>query len=256
MSQISIDASKNYALVDNATGESSVVLVCEHASHYIPESFDGLGLTSEARFSHAAWDPGAFPVAQEMSNLLDARLVSSGVSRLVYDCNRPPTAPDAMPMRSEVIDVPGNVDLSETDRAARTQLYYQPFEMQLAEVVQKTTDPIIVTVHSFTPVYHGNLRAVEIGILHDVDVRLADAMMQTAAEHTSANVQINEPYGPENGVTHTLKEHAVKHGHMNVMLEIRNDLIETAEQQKDMAATLAAWITEACSMAQSVEGAL
>ncbi len=254
MSQISIDASENSVLVGNASGSSSVVLVCEHASHHIPDSFDGLGLSAEARLSHAVWDPGAFPVAQELSRLLDATLVSSRVSRLVYDCNRPPSAPDAMPMRSEVIDVPGNMNLSPSDREARTQQYYQPFQLELQRVVENSTNPIIVTVHSFTPIYHGALRAVEIGILHDSDTRLADAMMQTAEAHTSTNVQINEPYGPEHGVTHTLKEHAVKYGHMNVMLEIRNDLIETPEQQKDMATMVSAWIADACAQTQSGEG--
>jgi predicted N-formylglutamate amidohydrolase len=104
-----------------------------------------------------------------------------------------------------------------------------------------------VTVHSFTPIYHGQLRSVEIGILHDSDARLADALLQTAVVHTDANVQRNEPYGPEDGVTHTLKEHAVKDGYFNVMLEIRNDLIETAEQQDHMAAVLSGWLVDACA---------
>jgi predicted N-formylglutamate amidohydrolase len=245
MSQNIIDLSENCVSVDNAAGSSSVILVCEHASHYIPDVFDGLGLLDTDLQSHAAWDPGAFPVAQELSKRLDAALVSSRVSRLVYDCNRPPSAADAMPTLSEVIEVPGNRNLSADERAARIENYYQPFFNKLKGAVQATSDPIIVTVHSFTPVYHGDLRSVEVGILHDSDTRLADAMMQTAKAHTSANVQINQPYGPEHGVTHTLKEHAVKFGHMNVMLEIRNDLIETPEQQKDIAAVLSGWIVDA-----------
>lgn len=248
MSQACIEASENYVSVDNAAGSSSVVLVCEHASHHIPALFDGLGLPPSDRLSHAVWDPGAFSVALEMSRLLDAPLVSSRVSRLVYDCNRPSSAPDAMPARSEVIDVPGNQDLRARDREARTQSYYQPFFAQLRDVVQRTTNPIVVTIHSFTPIYHGELRSVEIGVLHDRDLRLADAMMQNAAAHTPVNVQLNQPYGPENGVTHTLKEHAVKYGHLNVMLEIRNDLIETPEQQRFMAAMLAGWIADACAL--------
>lgn len=238
---------QSYVSVENSAASSSVVLVCEHASHHIPAEFNGLGLSQADLQSHAAWDPGAMAVAQYMSKHLNAALVSSGASRLVYDCNRPPNAPDAMPERSEIIDVPGNRNLSAADRQSRINTYYHPFEAALRKTIQQVKSPVIVTVHSFTPVYHGQLRSVEIGILHDSDARLADAMLQTRAAHTTANVQRNAPYGPENGVTHTLYEHAIGAGHLNVMLELRNDLIRTAEQQSEMAATLSHWIADACA---------
>jgi predicted N-formylglutamate amidohydrolase len=91
------------------------------------------------------------------------------------------------------------------------------------------------------------MRDVEIGVLHDTDSRLADAMLDCAQAQTQNNVQRNEPYGPEHGVTHTLKEHAITQGHPNVMLEIRNDLIATPEQQKNMARMIAQWIAQACA---------
>lgn len=248
MPQVSNTASENYVLASNVAGASSIVVVCEHASHHIPASFGALGLSKADQTSHAAWDPGAFSVAQTLSQHLDAALVASRVSRLIYDCNRPPTAQDAMPSRSEVIDVPGNANLTQSDRDARISAFYVPFHTELRRVIQRIAYPAIVTVHSFTPVYHGQLRSVEIGILHDQDTRFADAMLQTAAKHTSANVQRNQPYGPEHGVTHTLKEHAIKNGHLNVMLEIRNDLIETTEQQSKIAATLSGWIVDAFAL--------
>jgi predicted N-formylglutamate amidohydrolase len=108
-------------------------------------------------------------------------------------------------------------------------------------------NPILVTIHSFTPVYHGAMRSVEIGVLHDSDTRLADAMLQAPQARTAYSVQRNQPYGIEDSVTHTLQEHAIKEGHLNVMLEIRNDLIETQEQQAAMADMLAGWIETACA---------
>lgn len=245
MSQRSGEALVQTVQTVNPDGASSVVLVCEHAAHDIPPAFDTLGLSAKTAISHAAWDPGAMAVARGISGLLDAALVASTVSRLVYDCNRPPTAADAMPARSEVIDIPGNVDLSLHERTRRTQTYYEPFRAALAQQVAATKHPVVVTIHSFTPIYHGKIRAVEIGVLHDTDSRLADVMLQVAAQHSSHNVQRNQPYGPEHGVTHTLKEHAVSGGHLNVMLEIRNDLIVTRDQQGAMARMVAAWIADA-----------
>jgi predicted N-formylglutamate amidohydrolase len=100
-------------------------------------------------------------------------------------------------------------------------------------------------VHSFTPVYHGVARSVEIGLLHDKDARLTDAMLACAASNTTHVVERNQPYGPKDGVTHTLKEHALPHNRPNVMIEIRNDLIATEQAQKAMATMLSAWLTEA-----------
>ncbi|MEQ5828166.1 N-formylglutamate amidohydrolase [Sulfitobacter sp. NFXS29] len=231
--------------VINAGANASVVLVCEHASRDIPAHFDGLGIDAAARESHVAWDPGALSVAREMSDELDAVLVAGRVSRLVYDCNRPPEAPGAMPAQSEIFAIPGNATLDEAARAERVARYYEPFRATLAATIKRVDAPVIVTVHSFTPIYHGKPRAVEIGILHDSDTRLADAMLAVAADHTDLNVERNEPYGPQDGVTHTLKEHCLVHGHPHVMLEIRNDLITTEAGQQQMAAMISNWLRAA-----------
>ena len=228
--------------VTRGSAASSVVLVCEHASRHIPEALDHLGISPAARESHIAWDPGALGVVQGMADAMDAVLVASRVSRLVYDCNRPPSAADAMPDRSEAYDVPGNVGLSDSERQDRVAAYYTPFREAVAAEVAKRDDPVVVTVHSFTPVYLGQSRAVEIGILHDSDSRLADAMLAVSDGY---DVRRNAPYGPADGVTHTLKEHAVKHGHLNVMIEVRSDLIADDDAQVAMAKTLTSWVSKA-----------
>lgn len=247
MSPDLINPAQVYVSSENSDGSSSVVLVCEHASRTIPDCFEGLGLSQQARQSHAAWDPGAMAVATRIAVVLDAPLIASDVSRLVYDCNRPPTAQDAMPERSEIYDVPGNKNLTQADRDARTRAFYRPFQSAIGQAMKSIQNPILVTIHSFTPVYHGASRSVEIGVLHDSDTRLADAMLQMPQARAAYNVQRNQPYGMEDGVTHTLQEHAIKDGHLNVMLEIRNDLIETQEQQTAMADMLSSWIESACA---------
>jgi len=229
----------------NPNGSSSVVLVCEHASHFIPASFDNLGLPSDALESHFVWDPGALAVAKAMSHKLDAALVSGTISRLVYDCNRPPDAPDAMPARGETVEIPGNIGLTLTERSNRVKEVYEPFHAAVANRIRQISVPILVTVHSFTPVFHGKTRAVDIGVLHDDDMRLVDAMLGCAARHTDLRVARNKPYGPEDGVTHTLKKHAIPAGHLNVMLEIRNDIIQTHGAQDAMAGMIADWLADA-----------
>ena len=145
-----------------------------------------------------------------------------------------------MPARSEVHDIPGNADLPSSERLARTCAHYLPFHAALSELLAcrlaQGQRPVLVTVHSFTPVYFGQPRAVEFGVIHDADDRLARAI---AARDTGLNTSLNEPYSASDGVAHMLARHATPLGLPHAMLEIRNDLIATPEAQADMAARLA-----------------
>lgn len=233
----------------NAAGAGNFVVVCEHASNYVPAPLGDLGLDEAALQSHIAWDPGALAVARAMAGELDAPLVAQRVSRLVYDCNRPPEAPSAVPEESEIYRIPGNADLSDEARAARVDQVYLPFRNTLAACIEERLaaggKPVVITVHSFNPTYRGAQRAVELGVLHDEDARLADAFLAVGQEAGEMVVRRNDPYGPADGVTHTLVEHAMTHGLLNVMLEIRNDLIDDAASQQAMAARLVRYTKEA-----------
>ncbi|WP_010137959.1 N-formylglutamate amidohydrolase [Oceanicola sp. S124] len=229
----------------NPEGTGPVVLCCEHASATIPASLDGLGLAPEDRLSHAAWDPGALALSLALSERMGAPLVAARVSRLVYDCNRPPSSPGAMSAKSEVIEVPGNRNLSEADRAARVREVYQPFTETLGAVLDRHGGAL-VTVHSFTPVFHGAPRATEVGLLHDSDDRLAVAMLENWPGPNQA--ELNAPYAASDGVTHTLHEQGVARGRLNVMIEVRNDLLAEPAQVAAMAEQLCAALSR--SLAQ------
>ncbi|MGR3501652.1 N-formylglutamate amidohydrolase [Pseudaestuariivita sp.] len=233
-----------------APNSAGLVVVCEHASPDIPARYHGLGLSETDRLSHAVWDPGARQMAVTLAQALGGVLIASRVSRLVYDCNRPPEAPDAMPAQSEAVRVPGNASLSHAEKAARVAEVYAPFKAAVAAEMAAHAAPVLITVHTFTPVYHGTPRPVEIGVLHDTDARLADALL--AAPLGGYRVERNAPYGPEHGVTHTLKTHALPGGHLNVMLEVRNDLVPDEAAQTAMGARLATWIEGALAQLEEV----
>ncbi|WP_205520444.1 N-formylglutamate amidohydrolase [Tropicibacter sp. Alg240-R139] len=221
------DLERPAACALNVRGQGQAILVCEHASRFVPDSLNGLGLSDEAARSHAAWDIGALELSVELMRALDAPLVHSRVSRLAYDCNRPPSAPDAIPPKSERFDVPGNNDLSNAQRTARVIEVYEPFRDLLSQTLDtRPAPPVLITIHSFTPIYRGERRTVELGILHDTDDRAAQLLLK-AAQSSGLNTALNEPYSATDGVTHTLREHGLKRGLPNVMIEVRNDLIDT-----------------------------
>ncbi|MGP3695886.1 N-formylglutamate amidohydrolase [Rhodobacter sp. NSM] len=230
------------AVIENAGAESRFVLVCEHASHRIPEAWGDLGLSRQQRLAHVAWDPGALGLSRGLARRLGAVLVHAPVSRLVYDCNRAPDQPGAMAEQSEMHEIPGNRGLCTKERAARTAAVYTPFHADLrAEIVRRIAlglAPVLVTVHSFTPIWHGVPREVEFGIIHDRDASLARAVL-AESRGTGLVCGLNEPYSAADDVTHTLRLQALPYGLANVMLEIRNDLIATPEAEEAMADRLA-----------------
>ncbi|MGO4838739.1 N-formylglutamate amidohydrolase, partial [Rhizobiaceae sp. 2RAB30] len=121
--------------VTNRGGRSPFVFVCDHASNMLPQEFGTLGLPAADLDRHIAWDPGAAPVSLRMAEALDAVLISSRVSRLVIDCNRPLDAPDLISAVSETTTVPGNQSLSDAARARRIALAYDPFHAAIEDVV-------------------------------------------------------------------------------------------------------------------------
>lgn len=225
-------------MIENEAGQSPVLFVCEHASNAMPAPWGTLGLAPEQTRAHIAWDPGALGLARGLSRRLDATLIHAPLSRLIYDCNRGPDMPGAMPARSEVHDIPGNAAISPAERLARTRAVYLPWAHALhgliASRIAMGRRPVVITIHSFTPVYHGKPRAVEFGIIHDADPSLARAIL-AACGQTGLNAQLNQPYSAADDVTHTLKLHATPYGLANAMLEVRNDLIADAAAEAAMA---------------------
>lgn len=230
-------------MIENEAGQSPVLFVCEHASNVLPAPWGSLGLTLEQTRAHVAWDPGALGLARGLARRLDATLIHAPVSRLIYDCNRAPDMPGAMPARSEVHDIPGNAAISAAERLARTRAIYLPWANALHNLIASRIAagrrPVVITIHSFTPIYHGKPRAVELGIIHDADPALALSIHAAAKAQTALDAQLNEPYSAADDVTHTLKLHATPYDLHNAMLEIRNDLIADAAAEAAMADLLA-----------------
>jgi predicted N-formylglutamate amidohydrolase len=237
------------AIVVNEKGSSPLVLICEHAGKVIPKSLGSLGLPPEDLTRHIAWDIGAEAVARGLSQALDAPLVLQRYSRLAYDCNRPPESPDAMPVVSETTRIPGNENLAPEARLARIRGIYRPFHDAVSRFLDHRAAQgkaaLLVTMHSFTPTYKGKPRHLDLGVLHDRDARLADLVLGLCGRLKDIVVKRNEPYGPQDGVCHTLNVHGEARGLHHVMLEIRNDLISHEAGQAQWTARLAEILEQA-----------
>lgn len=216
--------------VNNAEGSSPFVLVCDHASNRIPEDYGDLGLAPSERVSHIAWDPGALSVALGLLERLDAPLVYSTVSRLIIDGNRDHDAPDLIPAISERTRIPGNEAIEPLERAHRIVAFHTPFHDAIAALLDRRAaegrETILVTIHSFTPVYKDVPRPWPIGLIHGSNPAFTAALRDAlVADDAALNVGWNEPYAALNGVTYTLEHHGDGRGLASTMIEIRNNEI-------------------------------
>lgn len=228
--------------LENAQGRGRLVIVCDHASNWLPPALSCLGLAPSELARHIAWDPGALEVARHLSRLLHAPLVHATVSRLVLDVNRDPEHPGSVVMMSEDTEIPGNVAISAVDRARRVRDIYYPYHRVLAEVIdtQYARDPELrlVSIHSFTPAYRGHKRPWHVGVLSSEDRRMAEPLLEVLRADPGLNVGDNQPYAPTDGVYHTLGRHCAARNLRSVLLELRADLIGDAPSQSEWAARL------------------
>ena len=97
-------------------------------------------------------------------------------------------------------------------------------------------EPILISIHSFTPAWKGVGRPWEMGVLYGRDARLARPLMKHLAA-AGFTVGDNEPYaGALEG--DTLDIHGTKTGHANVLIEIRQDFLADRLMAENFAARL------------------
>lgn len=230
-----------------------LILICEHASNAVAHPWEDLGVGPDVLADHVGWDAGALGLARELAARLagscgGAELVHAPLSRLIYDLNRSPDRPDAMPDRAERHAIPANRHLPVQARLDRTEKIYLPFHATVhartARAMALGVRPVILTIHSFTQHWFGTRREVEFGIIQDDDPTLAQAILGAAAG-SGLVTRMNEPYSAADHVTHTLRLQALPYRLPNAMLELRRDLIASPSAEAAMADRLAPVLTEA-----------
>jgi predicted N-formylglutamate amidohydrolase len=215
----------------NPHGAAPTVLLCDHASNAIPAALGDLGLDEAARSRHIAWDIGAAEVTRHLAEILDVPAVLSGFSRLVVDCNRSHDDPTAKRQISDGTIVPGNRGLDATAEALRAEGCYWPYHRAVTglidDVAARDVTPAIVSIHTCTPVMKDFERPWHVGVLSNHDRRMADILIAELGHDSTLCVGDNQPYSGLDPHGYTIETHALPQGRPNVLLEIRQDLVDT-----------------------------
>lgn len=218
----------------NGDAGGRLLLVCDHASNHVPGRLEGLGLSDAELARHIGWDIGAADVTYRLSDRLGAPAVLAGYSRLVIDYNRALDHPGLFLAESDRTPVPGNVGLSDADRQERIDALYNPYHEAIADQIGRLhaecgpdETPVVVSIHSFTPVFDGIERPWHIGVLWNIDPRLPEPLIARLRSDKDLVVGDNEPYSAREGFGHTLESQGDGNGLANALIEIRQDLIDT-----------------------------
>jgi predicted N-formylglutamate amidohydrolase len=225
------------------TGGSDFLLTADHAGRLIPRALGTLGVSDSELERHIAWDIGIAGVTETLSGLLDAAAVLQAYSRLVIDCNRAPHHPTSIPSISETTAIPGNEGLSDTARAARRQAVFDPYHAAIAGLLDARRAggrrTVLIAMHSFTPVFQGVGRAVEVGVLYHHPTPLSRIMLELLRAEGGLTVGDNEPYAITDDSDYTIPAHGEASGLDHVEIEIRQDLIAGSAGQDQWASRMA-----------------
>lgn len=225
----------------NPEAVSDVLLVCDHASRALPPGWQP-GIDAVEMRRHIAWDIGAADVTRRLAARTGMPAVLSTFSRLYIDPNRELDDPTSIVAHSDGVDIPANQAVTDDERARRQALAFWPYQNAVGAAVDRLLDqgrvPLLMAIHSFTPVYHAMERPWHVGILWNRDPRVAQETIRWFRREPDMVVGDNEPYSAQTGPGETMNRHAQARGLPHALLEIRQDLIDTHHGADDWAAHL------------------
>jgi predicted N-formylglutamate amidohydrolase len=207
-------------------------------------------LPAEAFSRHIAYDIGAAGVTRRLAALLHCPATLTTFSRLLIDPNRGADDPTLIMRISDGAVVPGNARISAKEIERRRRAFWQPYRDRvgalLDDMLAAGPVPAVIAIHSFTPAWKGHKRPWHVGILWDVDDRLARPTISALEADDKLVVGDNEPY---DGALEddTMYHHGTMRGLPHMLVEIRQDFVADAAGQ-------AAWAERLASVLRPILG--
>lgn len=245
--------------LDARFGDSPIIITAPHAGWLVPSVMyrDGkpLGLehhmfdpTNPAR-RHEACDWGTAELMSELAEegtLMEASMMVANYSRLVVDLNRTPEVWLTTKLDELGSPVPSNQGITENNADWRINNFYNPWFSTLNYLIGKAKErhgfAVVLDIHSFTPVFNGVQRDVDIGSISLTDtprnLRI-DATVRRRALEIGLDYKPNAPYNVRaNPYTRRRFATEIISGTFNATyhgLEIRNNLLATPKGHKEIA---------------------
>jgi len=223
--------------VQRQGAECPVLVTCEHASERLPPGWTWPDADAWLAGTHWAFDVGAADLARELAVAWRTTAVLSRFSRLLVDPNRETDAADLIRREAEGRPVVLNRDIDAAERERRLALLWRPYHDTIGRELRRQSVEIVLAIHTFTPVWEGRTREVEVGVLFDLEEALAERAAK-AVEQAGFVTRLNEPYSGKAGLIFSAHHHASAHGLKALEIELRQDLAVQPDVRRRLAVTL------------------
>ena len=210
----------------SARKKKRILFIADHASNYIPKSLDNLGLNKNLFNTHIAYDLGIKELCINLSKLLKSKFITGEYSRLIIDLNRGLSDPTLIP---EIVDrkiIPKNIKLSKNEKRNRISEVYNRYHNNIKRTIKSDHITILISLHSFNPIFKNKKRNIHFGILSNQDRRLSNYII-TEMRQRGLKVGDNEPY-EGNLIGDTMYKHGLKNNLYHTLIEVRNDLLSSS----------------------------
>jgi len=234
---------------DPENPNNTIVITAEHASNALPEGYSWTE-NDRSYFANEHWgsDPGSLDIALHLAKELKCVLVYSLYSRLLLDVNRNIAADTLFRTNGDGHTVDLNKDLTYEEEQNRILKYHHSYYNALREVSVKVDPLYIFSVHSFTALYEGQPRALEVGILVSHSDDLGDKVCE-GYKKRNHKVAVNEPYDGKEGLNalDTLLYAKYPVRRQGIQFEFRNDLLLDPKKAEKLKADTVEAVKEACN---------
>jgi predicted N-formylglutamate amidohydrolase len=236
---------------DQNDPNNDIVITCEHATNELPEDYSWT--ENDRTFfadDHWGYDPGALDVAMDLAKELKCVLVYSLYSRLLVDVNRNVAADTLFRTNGDNRFVDLNMNLTYEDEQERIKKYHHSYYNAIREVSVKIDPTYIFSVHSFTPLYEGQPRTLEIGVLISYSDELGKKVFDEINKKSEYNIAMNEPYDGKQGLntvdTLLFAKYPVRR--QGIEFEFRNDILLDPKRAPKVKADVLEAIKKSCNI--------
>ncbi len=197
----------------------SLLVTCEHAGNEVPIAFQDLFKNEgEVLNSHRGWDPGAWLLAESLGEHFKVKTIPFFNTRLLIEPNRSIDHPELFSEFSNT--------LSNEQKDSLIKEHYKPYRENIELSIRQMKNPVLhLSIHTFTPVFKGEIRMVDIGLLFDPErnnekVFCEKWKKELAAFFPEWNIAFNEPYkGIDDGFTTYLRTQFSTEQYLGIELE-------------------------------------
>jgi predicted N-formylglutamate amidohydrolase len=224
-----------------------MILTCEHASRGLPfRAALGRG-PRRILASHWGWDIGAWALTLHLVRRLRLEAVGGRWSRLWIDLNRRGDDPTLIRATAEGVELPWNQRLTPAEVEHRLLAYHTPYHLALDAMILhrlvRGIRPTLLAIHTFTPLYEGRVRTLDVGVLYDRDRGLARRLGRSL-RRSGLDVRYNQPYSGLAGMMYAVDRHGGHHRLPCLELEVNQRLLDSPRAIARVGSAVAAAIGE------------